>query len=82
MSKYDHVRHAAQTRGHGCHWPGCSQQVPPAMWGCRRHWFMLPKRLRNVLWREYRAGQEEGRSPVSGAYLDVANEVQRWIADR
>jgi len=32
---------------HTCHWPGCNKEVPPAMWGCKTHWFSLPKRLRD-----------------------------------
>lgn len=28
---------------HTCHWPGCTVEVDPKMWGCRRHWFMLPR---------------------------------------
>lgn len=43
--KVDYVlRHRDNSSGH---WPGCGAHVPPAMWGCRRHWFMLPKRLRD-----------------------------------
>jgi hypothetical protein len=31
-----------------CRWPGCGKQVQLERWGCRRHWFQLPKELR---WR-------------------------------
>lgn len=78
MNKYDHVRAARQTRAHHCHWPGCSEQVKPAVWGCRRHWYMLPLGLRNKVWAAYRAGQEETMSPSMG-YVEVAREVQEWI---
>jgi hypothetical protein len=80
-NKYDHVRQAPQTRKHGCHWPGCPEQVPPAMWGCRKHWFALPVALRNKVWATYRAGQEETMTP-SREYVAVAREVQDWIAAR
>ena len=78
MGKYDHVRAAKQTRGHGCHWPGCPAQVPPAMWGCKSHWFKLPQALRNRIWATYRAGQEETMTP-SDDYLAAADAVQEWI---
>lgn len=79
MNKYDHVRQAPPSRGHTCHWPGCDQQVPPAMWGCRSHWFRLPKKLRNKIWLAYRAGQEITKTP-SAQYVAAAREVQDWIA--
>lgn len=81
MNKYDHVKQAPQTRSHQCHWPDCETQVPPAMWGCKTHWFTLPLRLRNEVWAAYRAGQEETMTP-SREYVAVAREVQAWIERR
>lgn len=80
MNKYEHVRRARQTRRHACHWPGCTQQVPPAMWGCRAHWFRLPAALRSRIWRTYQPGQEERGDP-SAEYLEAARAVQDWIAE-
>ncbi len=80
ISKAAYVRSQEQTREHHCHWPGCDQQVPPAMWGCRPHWFKLPKALRDKIWATYRPGQETSMTP-SRAYLDAADEVQRWIKE-
>lgn len=79
MSKADYVRTQKQTRSHECHWPGCGAQVPPAMWGCKKHWFSLPANLRGLIWRTYRPGQEITMDP-SDAYLAAAKEVQHWIA--
>lgn len=76
--KVAHVQRARQTRPHICHWPGCGKQVPPAMWGCKPHWFKLPKILRDKIWAAYRPGQEE-TGGVSEAYFAAANEVQAWI---
>lgn len=76
--KASHVRSAGQTRPHHCHWTGCERNVPPAMWGCREHWFRLPKRLRDRVWAAYRPGQEED-GDVSATYFAVANDVQAWI---
>jgi hypothetical protein len=53
--------------------------VPPKMWGCKRHWFMLPWKLRDAIWRAYRPGQELDKRP-SEDYLAAARAVQSWIA--
>lgn len=76
--KADYVRRQPQDRRHECHWPGCTEQVPPAKWGCRKHWFKLPKRLRDKVWAAYVPGQERRMDP-SEEYLAVAHEVQEWI---
>lgn len=78
-TKADYVRRSPQTRAHDCHWPGCGKQVPPAMWGCKTHWFKLPAILRAKIWCAYVPGQEERLDP-SEEYLAVAHEVQAWIA--
>ncbi len=66
---------------HTCHWPGCGKAVPPSMWGCKAHWFTLPARLRALIWRHYRPGQEVDKRP-SAEYIAVAKEVRDWIAQR
>jgi len=48
------------------------------MWGCKYHWFKLPKYLRDKIWKAYRPGQEKDKNP-SEEYIDAAHEVQRWI---
>ena len=63
---------------HTCHWPGCETEVPPKMWGCRPHWYRLPKTLRDKVWAAYVPGQEITKTP-SAEYVEVAREVQRWI---
>lgn len=65
---------------HTCHWPGCDKAVPPAMWGCRPHWFTLPKAHRDAIWQHYRPGQEIDKRP-SEAYLGAAKAVQEWIQE-
>lgn len=74
------VKRAEQEREHHCHWPGCTKQVPPAMWGCYKHWMKLPKYLRDRVWAAYRPGQEKDMKP-SESYLTVAREVRQWIKD-
>lgn len=63
---------------HTCHWPGCGLAVPPHMWGCRSHWFTIPKYLRDKIWATYRPGQEITKTP-SAEYIAAATEVQEWI---
>ena len=78
--KVAHVKRARQTRKHACHWPGCTVQVAPALWGCRPHWYALPQALRNRIWAAYRPGQENDMRP-SETYLAVARDVQAWISE-
>lgn len=77
-AKAAYVKKQGQTRDHHCHWPGCSRQVPPAMWGCRSHWFTLPKHLRDRIWATFVPGQEKTYTP-SAEYLKAADDVQAWI---
>lgn len=78
QNKVAYVQSQSQTRDHTCHWPGCGKQTPPAMWGCKTHWFRLPKKLRDMIWLAYRPGQEQDRR-VSERYRMVARLVQEWI---
>ncbi len=79
--KADYVRAQAaadKTTDHHCHWPGCNRRVPPAMWGCRQHWYRLPAELRAKIWRTFRPGQEMSKTP-SREYVAAAREVREWI---
>ena len=62
---------------HTCHWPGCNKIVPPALWGCKKHWFMLPKEIRDEIWATYRSGQEIDKNP-SKEYIDVALKARNY----
>lgn len=55
---------------HHCHAHGCTDQVPPRMLMCYRHWKALETRIQAAIWAEYRAGQETDKSP-SLRYLAV-----------
>ena len=76
--KVAYVKSEGQTRNHHCHWPGCDKQCPPAMWGCTKHWYMLPTRIRTKIWRAFQPGQEKTQTP-SRAYIEAAREAQDWI---
>ena len=78
--KVVYVKSQKRTRYHECHWPGCKMQVPPAMWGCRVHWYQLPQAIRARIWSTYKPGQEIKLNP-SRAYVLAAIEAQEWIAE-
>lgn len=63
---------------HICHWQGCKTAVPPKLFMCAKHWFMLPHGLRRQIWATYRAGQEIDKRP-SAEYMAAAEAVQEWI---
>ncbi len=64
---------------HRCHAVNCDVQVPPKLLMCRRHWYMVPKPLRDAVWAEYRAGQEVRKDP-SRTYLKVAGQAIAEVA--
>jgi hypothetical protein len=64
---------------HTCHAEGCGTAVPPRMWGCRRHWFMVPKTLRDRVWATYRPGQEVDKLP-SEEYRMASFEAVEAVA--
>lgn len=49
------------------------------MWGCSKHWFMLPREIRTKIWAAYRIGQEEGLATVTDSYIEAAREAERYI---
>lgn len=48
------------------------------MWGCKPHWFALPKPIRDEIWRTNRPGQEISKTP-SPDYLTAARAARDWI---
>jgi len=44
---------------HKCFHPYCDTTVPITMFGCRQHWFSLPKELRDEIWAAYLAWANE-----------------------
>lgn len=56
---------------HECPAPGCDRQVTSSQLACRRHWFQLPRPLRNALWDTYYA-------PGSAAHRAAVNACCRW----
>lgn len=65
--------------GHTCHATNCEIEVPPEIFMCRQHWFMLPKKLRDEIWRTYRQGQCEDWN-ISKEYSEAAKKCVKFIA--
>jgi hypothetical protein len=54
---------------HTCPAPGCPLEVSDDLLACRKHWYELPKPLRDALWRAY---SDHGRgSPAHTAAVDA-----------
>jgi hypothetical protein len=66
---------------HTCHADQCRATVPPRLLMCRRHWYMVPKPLRDAVWAEYRPGQEIDKRPTR-EYLDIAHAAIEAVAER
>lgn len=56
---------------HHCHAVGCTEEVPPKMHMCFKHWRMVPKTVQDLIWEHYRRGQEIDKKP-SVEYICVA----------
>lgn len=64
---------------HTCHATGCDEIVPPKMFMCRKHWFMLSGDMRSQVWFVYVPGQEIRKDPTP-EYLEVANRAIAEVA--
>ena len=64
---------------HTCHATGCKVVTKPEMFMCRKHWFSLPKRMRDAIWATYRAGQCDDWA-ISHEYAEAAREAVSFIA--
>lgn len=67
---------------HTCHARDCTVPVPRKMFMCRRHWFMLPKAMRDDVWMEYALGQENDMSLVTESYLDTTQRCIEYVATK
>ena len=58
---------------HICHAKGCGDPCPPKHLMCKRHWFMVPKALREAVWDTYSPGQERGEGLPTKPWRDAAD---------
>lgn len=54
---------AAASVAHTCQAKRCPVEVPPSMFMCQPHWFIVPPALREAIKGSYRPGQETDNSP-------------------
>lgn len=66
---------------HKCHATACPVPIPPEMFMCPRHWFALPKPMRDAIWKTYRVGQCDDMNP-SEAYCQSAKKCVEFLAAR
>lgn len=66
---------------HTCHATNCTATVPPIMWGCRKHWVMVPKNIRDRIWATYRDGQCVTYDP-SSEYCQAARAAVIAVAEK
>jgi hypothetical protein len=58
---------------HICGWPECRRPVPLEMWGCKAHWFSLPKEIRDEIWQAYTRGK------LSPEWLAANEKAVAWV---
>ena len=56
-------------------------EVDPGLLCCKPHWFMIPKPLRQRVWKAYRKGQEVTKDPTP-EYLAAAKAAIAAVAER
>lgn len=66
---------------HHYHATECKREVPPEMFMCSRHWFMVPKVIRNRIWTTYRHGQCDDMNP-SKEYCQAAKDGVIAVASK
>jgi hypothetical protein len=66
-------------RQHHCHADGCEVRVRPELLMCRKHWFMVPARIRRLVLLSYRPGQCDAGRP-SQMWIDAAKDAIRAVA--
>lgn len=65
---------------HTCHAHDCAVPVRPEMLMCKKHWYMVPKHLRDDVYKHYRVGQCDDRDP-SPAWHEAADLAIAAVAE-
>ena len=51
------------------------------MFMCKKHWFSLPKKLRDAIWATYRPGQCDDMR-ITHEYAEAARNSVRYVANK
>lgn len=73
MSQLPLLAPGSLMNSHKCPAPGCTSVVQHYMLACRKHWFSLPRPLRDDVWRAYNNGAGMG-SPEHNEAVRAAVE--------
>jgi hypothetical protein len=52
-----------------CPVPGCGEEIDQTRLMCRRDWYLVPRQLRDRVWRTWRSGQRAGSREHQQAVL-------------
>lgn len=66
---------------HTCHAIDCAVSVAPELLMCPMHWRMVPSAVQARIWRYYRPGQCDDKSP-SEEWLSAARDAINAVAER
>jgi hypothetical protein len=61
---------------HECPYPTCRRRVPPHLFACRGHWYLLPETMRSVIWRAYRRRETDPH-----AHIVAMAAAREWYDD-
>jgi hypothetical protein len=53
--------------------------VPLSLWGCREHWYVLPRELRVNIVLTYARGIDDDTHPTPN-YIEACRQAREWIA--
>lgn len=68
--KAEQFRRGKAPATHPCHWPNCPKRVARERLMCREHWTILPKDIRNAIYRGFRKGVESPEYEAALAAVD------------
>lgn len=66
---------------HHCHAEKCEKSVKPELLMCLGHWRMVPKPLQRAIWKAYRPGQCDTKTP-SLEWLAAARSAITTVAKK
>lgn len=69
-------------KSHLCAAEGCENFIPLSVLCCRRHWFMVPKALRDAIWEAYVPGQEHNLNMLTEAYMAARDAAVAAVAEK
>lgn len=60
---------------HECPGPGCERRVSAMMLACDRHWYQVPRHLRDAVYRAWNDGQGAG----TAEHAFAARAAIKWM---